>query len=64
MTVIEQYPRVAALHGVQGLRARLVELGVPLPSDDVALAAPASPLAQPLELGDRDGTRRLLPIAS
>ena len=56
MVVLGQYPRVAALNGVHGLRARLVELGTPLPSDDVALAAPTSPLAQPLELGSRGGT--------
>ena len=62
MTVIEQYPRVAALHGVHGLRARLVELGVPLPSDDVAQAAPVSPLAQPLELGS--GTSRRLTVVN
>ena len=46
------FPRVATLHGVAGFRARLDALGLSLPCDDEALAAPQSPLAQSLDLGD------------
>jgi 2,4-dienoyl-CoA reductase-like NADH-dependent reductase (Old Yellow Enzyme family) len=49
--VSERFPRVAALATPAKLRARLAELGAELPCDDAALAAPASPLAEPLALG-------------
>jgi 2,4-dienoyl-CoA reductase-like NADH-dependent reductase (Old Yellow Enzyme family) len=45
-----RFPRVASLRGAAGLRARLEELGCPLPCDDEVLPAPGSPLARPLEL--------------
>jgi 2,4-dienoyl-CoA reductase-like NADH-dependent reductase (Old Yellow Enzyme family) len=50
--VSARFPRVASLKTPERLRARLVELGAPLPCDDAILSAPDSPLAQPLELGD------------
>jgi len=56
---VTRFPRVASLGGAEGLRARLRELEVELPVDDEALAAPASPLAQPLELSAQG--RRLAP---
>ena len=48
----QHYPRLATLHGVAGLRARLDALGLSLPCADEALAAPQSPLAQRLAPGD------------
>jgi len=45
-----RFPRVASLPGAAGLRARLEELGCPLPCDDEILSAPDSPLAQALPL--------------
>ena len=45
-----RFPRVASLQGAAGLRARLEELGCPLPCDDEILPAPGSPLAQALAL--------------
>ena len=45
-----RFPRIASLKGVAGLRARLDELGCPLPCDDEILPAPDSPLARPLSL--------------
>lgn len=53
-----QWPRVAALRTPAGLRARLGELGLELPCDDLALAAPDSPLAAPLALGEVGGVAR------
>ena len=50
-----RWPRVAALRTPAALRARLEELGWPLPCDDAALAAPDSPLARPLALGEMNG---------
>jgi 2,4-dienoyl-CoA reductase-like NADH-dependent reductase (Old Yellow Enzyme family) len=47
-----RFPRVASLKTPERLRARLAELGASLPCDDAVLAAPDSPLAQPLELGE------------
>jgi len=44
------YPRIAALRSIAALRTRLNELDLDLPADDAALAAPASPLAEPLSL--------------
>jgi len=46
----ETYPRVGGLGGVAALRARLQTLGVEIPCDETALAAPHSPLAQSLSL--------------
>jgi 2,4-dienoyl-CoA reductase-like NADH-dependent reductase (Old Yellow Enzyme family) len=50
--VSARFPRVASLKTPERLRARLAELGAPLPCDDAVLPAPDSPLAQPLDLGD------------
>ena len=41
-----RFPRVASLRDAAGLRARLEELGCPLPCDDEILSAPDSPLAR------------------
>ena len=47
-----KFPTVAQLKSVDGLRARLGELGIELPvDDDVQSAADGSPLAQPLDVG-------------
>ncbi len=47
-----EYPKIAQLKSVAALRARLDELGLELPVDDVILtAAQCSPLAQPISLG-------------
>jgi len=53
-----RWPRVAALRTPDALRARLGELGLALPCDAAPLAAAASPLAQPLALGDMAGVAR------
>ena len=53
-----RWPRVAALRTPGALRARLAEIGCPLPCDDAALAAPDSPLARPLALGEMNGSAR------
>ena len=46
------YPKVAQLRSVAELRARLQELGLELPVDEVCqTAAAGSPLAEPLEVG-------------
>ncbi|HVM96577.1 MAG TPA: hypothetical protein VMT89_09320 [Candidatus Acidoferrales bacterium] len=52
------FPRIGGLAGIAALRARFAELDVDLPADDEALAAPGSPLAQPLDLGLVNGARR------
>jgi 2,4-dienoyl-CoA reductase-like NADH-dependent reductase (Old Yellow Enzyme family) len=52
---MERYPRVASLRSPEALRVRLAALGASLPCDDAALAAPASPLAQPLALPESGG---------
>jgi NADPH2 dehydrogenase len=44
------FPRVAALKTVEAFRARLAELDASLACDDQVVAAPDSPLAQPLEV--------------
>jgi 2,4-dienoyl-CoA reductase-like NADH-dependent reductase (Old Yellow Enzyme family) len=44
------FPRVAALKTVEAFRARLAELGASLACDDTVLAAPESPLGQPLDV--------------
>jgi 2,4-dienoyl-CoA reductase-like NADH-dependent reductase (Old Yellow Enzyme family) len=47
-----RYPKVAQFKSVDGLRARLAELGCELPLDDAILtAAEGSPLAEPLAVG-------------
>jgi 2,4-dienoyl-CoA reductase-like NADH-dependent reductase (Old Yellow Enzyme family) len=45
-----RFPRVASLESSADLRARLAELGCPLPCDDEILSAPDSPLAAALVL--------------
>ena len=45
-----RFPRLASLHDAAALRARLKQLGSPLPCDDEILPAPESPLARPLVL--------------
>ncbi|HYD48037.1 MAG TPA: hypothetical protein VEB21_06810 [Terriglobales bacterium] len=47
-----EFPKVASLRSVAGLRGRLRELGLELPCDETILSAPASPLASELGLGD------------
>ncbi len=55
---MSSYPRVAALKTVAAFRERLRELGLSLECDDRIETAPASPLAQPLEVdGFRVGNR-------
>jgi 2,4-dienoyl-CoA reductase-like NADH-dependent reductase (Old Yellow Enzyme family) len=46
-----RYPRIASLKGIGALRSRCTALGISLPSDDGALAAPHSPLAEAIPLG-------------
>jgi 2,4-dienoyl-CoA reductase-like NADH-dependent reductase (Old Yellow Enzyme family) len=49
---MSEYPKMAQLKTVAGLKARLAELGLDLPVDDTILTAQAgSPLAQPIHLG-------------
>ncbi len=71
----ETFPLIGRMSGVPELRARLAELSLELPCDESILAAPASPLAEPLEvagltIGNRwciqpmegwDGTKSGLP---
>jgi NADPH2 dehydrogenase len=45
-----QFPKVASLKNAAGLRARLEELGCPLPCDDEILPAPDSPMAKAIAL--------------
>ncbi|MFM8252298.1 MAG: NADH:flavin oxidoreductase [Planctomycetota bacterium] len=46
------FPKIAQLKSVDDLRARLAELGLSIPVDDVVLSsAQESPLAQPLTIG-------------
>jgi len=51
VSALPRIRRVASLRGVDALRRRLGELGLDLPCDEAVLAAPDSPLAQPLDLG-------------
>ncbi len=53
----ERYPRVASLRTPTALRKRLAALDVSLPCDDAVMAAPDSPLAATLDLGDGPGGR-------
>lgn len=49
---MSDYPKIAQLKTVAAFRARLAELGLDLPVDDVPLsAAEGSPLAQPIRIG-------------
>jgi len=45
-----KYPRIASLKTAAALRAHLERSGIPLAFDDHLTAAPASPLAQPIEV--------------
>ncbi len=45
-----EFPKVASLGSVAGLREHLATLGVDLPADDIVSGGPAAPLAQPLEV--------------
>jgi 2,4-dienoyl-CoA reductase-like NADH-dependent reductase (Old Yellow Enzyme family) len=49
----ERWPRVASLGDAGALRSRLEQLGVELPCDDAVAPPGASPLAEPLDLGER-----------
>jgi len=51
VNALPRIPRIASLRDVDALRRRLDELGLDLPCDAAALAAPDSPLARPLDLG-------------
>ena len=53
----QRYPRIASLRTPAALRERLSALDVSLPCDDDCLAAPGSPLAAPLALGEGPGGR-------
>jgi NADPH2 dehydrogenase len=44
------YPKAGSLDGVAGFRAYLGSLGLDMPCDDIVAAAPASPLAPPIEV--------------
>jgi NADPH2 dehydrogenase len=50
--VSKRYPRIASMRTSATLRDRLAELGIPLPCDSEALAAPDTPLAAGLPLGE------------
>ena len=50
-----RFPRIASLAGAPALRERIAALGVTLPCDDDALAAPASPLASPATIAAPPG---------
>src|SRR5579872_1293727 len=50
---VGDYPKIATLRGVPAFREHLQALGIEIPCDDTLLAAPASPLAQPIEIGGR-----------
>jgi len=49
--VSANYPKVAQLRTAAALRARLAELHLELPVDDLPMRGPASPLAQPWTVG-------------
>jgi 2,4-dienoyl-CoA reductase-like NADH-dependent reductase (Old Yellow Enzyme family) len=51
---VTRYPRIGGFRSAAALRARCTALGIALPCDEAAVAAPESPLAQPLDVG---GTR-------
>ncbi|HLN10425.1 MAG TPA: hypothetical protein VK281_15905 [Xanthobacteraceae bacterium] len=48
------YPKMASLDGVAGLRAHLASLGLDMPCDDIVAGGSNSPLAAPIEV---DGLR-------
>ncbi|MCC6730829.1 MAG: NADH:flavin oxidoreductase [Chthonomonadales bacterium] len=52
------FARIATIRGVEQFRNCLAELGADLPCDDAPLAAPHSPLAQPLDVLGRRVTNR------
>ncbi len=52
-------PRIASFHSAGALAGHLRNLGWPFPIDEAILAAPASPLAQPLEVSWLSGRRRI-----
>src|SRR5690349_17197967 len=55
---VEPYPKIGHFDDVAAFRARLQELDLDLPVEDVVETAPASPLACPLEVqGFRVGNR-------
>ena len=43
------FVKIATLRSVAAFRSHLADLGIEIPVDDEILAAPESPLAQPLE---------------
>jgi len=45
------YVKIPSLGGVEAFRAHVRSLGLELPCDDAIMTAPASPLAQPCEVG-------------
>jgi 2,4-dienoyl-CoA reductase-like NADH-dependent reductase (Old Yellow Enzyme family) len=53
------YPRVASFKNARAVAEYLASLGWPLAADDTILAAPDSPLAQPLEISWRGERRRI-----
>jgi NADPH2 dehydrogenase len=57
----ERFPRVATLRTPAALRARLAELGCPLPCDDAVESGPDAPLARPLALGPGPRGELLVP---
>lgn len=55
---MSSYPRVASFKTADAFRSRVAALGLDLPCDDSILAAPESPLADPIEVdGFRVGNR-------
>lgn len=57
--MMRSYPRIASFRSAAALAEHLRGLGWSLPFDDEILTAPASPLAQPLDLPWRGATRRV-----
>lgn len=53
------YPRVASFRTARALAEHLSALGWPLPGDDVILTAPASPLAEPIEIPWQGGWKTI-----
>ena len=49
----QRYPRIASLRNVAAFREHLERLGLSMPVDEQVLAAPESPLAKPLRIGQR-----------
>lgn len=57
--MMRPYPRVASFRSASALAQHLRDLGWPLPFDEEILTAPASPLAQSLDIPWRGSTRRV-----